>query len=98
MILSTYNINGINGRIEILLKWLRERSPDVVCLQEIKCQDKDFRTKSCWMQDTTLYGRGRKAGQQWRSFPKQKSKRQSAVCPVMLKMIIADISRLLSMA
>lgn len=45
MILSTYNINGVNGRIEILLKWLKERSPDVVCLQEIKCQDKDFPAK-----------------------------------------------------
>ena len=45
MILSTYNINGVNGRIEILLKWLKERLPDVVCLQEIKCQDKDFPAK-----------------------------------------------------
>ncbi|MCX2584810.1 exodeoxyribonuclease III [Pedobacter sp. MR22-3] len=45
MILSTYNINGVNGRIEILLKWLKERSPDVVCLQEIKCQEKDFPAK-----------------------------------------------------
>ncbi len=28
-----------------MLKWLKERSPDVVCLQEIKCQDKDFPAK-----------------------------------------------------
>lgn len=41
MILATYNVNGINGRLDVLLKWLREAAPDIVCLQELKCpQDK----------------------------------------------------------
>ncbi len=29
-------MNGINGRLDILLRWLREDKPDVVCLQELK--------------------------------------------------------------
>ncbi len=34
--IATYNVNGINGRLEILLRWLKEDKPDVVCLQELK--------------------------------------------------------------
>jgi bifunctional non-homologous end joining protein LigD len=42
MKIATYNINGINGRLDNLLRWLREAQPDVVCLQELKCEDKNF--------------------------------------------------------
>nr|WP_233509644.1 endonuclease/exonuclease/phosphatase family protein [Pedobacter chinensis] len=42
MKIASYNINGINGRLHVLLKWLKEAAPDVVCLQELKCQDRDF--------------------------------------------------------
>lgn len=42
MKIATYNINGINARLENLLRWLKAQQPDVVCLQELKCQDKDF--------------------------------------------------------
>ncbi|UOE52485.1 exodeoxyribonuclease III [Mucilaginibacter sp. SMC90] len=42
MKIATYNINGINGRIENLLRWLAEARPDVVCLQELKCEDHKF--------------------------------------------------------
>jgi exodeoxyribonuclease-3 len=45
MKIATYNINGINGRLALLLKWLKEARPAVVCLQELKCQDKDFPAK-----------------------------------------------------
>jgi exodeoxyribonuclease III len=34
--IATYNVNGVNGRLEILLRWLKEDKPDVVCLQELK--------------------------------------------------------------
>lgn len=41
MKLSTYNVNGVNGRLPVLLQWLDEAKPDVVCLQELKApQDK----------------------------------------------------------
>src|SRR3954454_12705261 len=44
MRIATWNINGVRARIENLLHWLREASPDVVCLQEIKCVDESFPT------------------------------------------------------
>lgn len=42
MKIATYNINGINGRIDTLLKWLKKSNTDIVCLQELKCEDKSF--------------------------------------------------------
>lgn len=42
MKIATYNVNGINGRLPVLLQWLKEAKPDVVCLQELKCPDKLF--------------------------------------------------------
>jgi exodeoxyribonuclease III len=42
MKIATWNINGIKARIENLLVWLKESSPDVACLQEIKSVDVDF--------------------------------------------------------
>ena len=36
MKIATYNVNGINGRLPVLLRWLDEKQPDVVCLQELK--------------------------------------------------------------
>ncbi|RZK19497.1 MAG: DNA ligase D [Pedobacter sp.] len=42
MKIATYNINGVNGRIDTLLKWLGQADPDIVCLQELKCEDKSF--------------------------------------------------------
>jgi exodeoxyribonuclease-3 len=40
--IATWNINGVRARIEGLQRWLKETSPDVVCLQEIKCVDEGF--------------------------------------------------------
>lgn len=42
MRIATWNINGVKARIEGLQRWLKETSPDVVCLQEIKCVDDGF--------------------------------------------------------
>jgi exodeoxyribonuclease III len=42
MKIATYNINGINGRLPGLLRWLGETQPDVVCLQELKTIDAKF--------------------------------------------------------
>lgn len=42
MKLATYNVNGINGRLGVLLDWLTEANPDVVCLQELKAPDNRF--------------------------------------------------------
>lgn len=41
MKIATYNVNGVNGRLPVLLRWLEESAPDVVVLQELKApQDK----------------------------------------------------------
>jgi exodeoxyribonuclease-3 len=42
MKIVTFNINGINGRLALLLRWLEKESPDVVCLQELKSTDEGF--------------------------------------------------------
>lgn len=42
MKIVTWNINGVRARIENLVAWLKESDPDIVCLQEIKCQDEAF--------------------------------------------------------
>ena len=42
MKIATYNVNGINGRLPVLLRWLEEAQPDVVCLQELKASDDKF--------------------------------------------------------
>ena len=40
--IATWNVNSVRQRLDHLLTWLRETAPDVVCLQEIKCQEEAF--------------------------------------------------------
>jgi len=41
MRIATYNVNSVNARLPVLLRWLEESRPDIVCLQELKAtQDK----------------------------------------------------------
>ncbi|CAN5515132.1 exodeoxyribonuclease III [soil metagenome] len=42
MKIATYNVNGVNGRLPVLLQWLNETKPDVVCLQELKAPQEKF--------------------------------------------------------
>jgi exodeoxyribonuclease-3 len=42
MKIATYNVNGVNGRLPILLRWLEESAPDIVCLQELKAPQEKF--------------------------------------------------------
>jgi len=46
MKIATYNVNGINGRLPVLLRWLKEANPDVVCLQELKAPQEKFPEKA----------------------------------------------------
>jgi exodeoxyribonuclease III len=39
---ATFKVNGVNGRLEILLRWLAEEAPDVLCLQELKAPQTRF--------------------------------------------------------
>lgn len=45
MKIATYNVNGVNGRLPVLLQWLHETAPDVVCLQELKAPQEKFPEK-----------------------------------------------------
>ena len=40
--IASYNINGINSRLQVLLRWLAEFQPDIAGLQELKCTDDAF--------------------------------------------------------
>ncbi|MEE2567614.1 exodeoxyribonuclease III [Hyphobacterium marinum] len=40
--IATWNVNSVKARLANVTDWLREASPDIVCLQEIKCIDENF--------------------------------------------------------
>lgn len=42
MKIATYNVNSIRKRLPIVLNWINQHQPDVMCLQETKVQDQDF--------------------------------------------------------
>jgi exodeoxyribonuclease-3 len=45
MKIASFNVNGIRSRLPRLLEWLAEGAPDVLCLQELKCDDDNFPIK-----------------------------------------------------
>jgi exodeoxyribonuclease III len=36
---TTWNINSVRLRINLVTKFLKAQQPDVICLQETKCPD-----------------------------------------------------------
>jgi exodeoxyribonuclease-3 len=44
--IATFNINNINKRLDNLLAWLARAEPDVVCLQELKAEQRAFPAQS----------------------------------------------------
>ena len=42
MKIATFNVNGVNGRLPVLLRWLAEAAPDIACLQELKAPQDRF--------------------------------------------------------
>jgi len=42
MRIATFNVNGINARLPVLLEWLALTVPDIVCLQELKAPEERF--------------------------------------------------------
>jgi exodeoxyribonuclease-3 len=45
MFIATYNVNGVNGHLPVLLRWLKTSAPDIVCLQELKAPQERFPAK-----------------------------------------------------
>ena len=42
MRIATWNVNSVKAHLDSVTQWLNEAKPDVVCLQEIKCEDHAF--------------------------------------------------------
>ena len=42
MKIASFNVNSLRARLPIVLEWLNENQPDVLCVQETKVQDDDF--------------------------------------------------------
>ena len=42
MKIATYNANSIRLRIETIMTWIEKHKPDVLCIQETKCEDEAF--------------------------------------------------------
>lgn len=42
MKIATWNVNSVKARLDTVLAWLKDASPDVVCFQEIKTTDDTF--------------------------------------------------------
>lgn len=42
MKIAAWNVNSLNVRLPRLLAWLEKQTPDIVCLQETKCEDVRF--------------------------------------------------------
>ena len=42
MRIATWNVNSVRQRVEALLAYLNDVRPDVLCLQELKCQEEQF--------------------------------------------------------
>lgn len=42
MRIASFNVNSVKARLPALLAWLGEARPDVVCLQELKCEEAGF--------------------------------------------------------
>jgi exodeoxyribonuclease-3 len=42
MKIATFNVNGLRARLPIVIKWLKENEPDILCVQETKVQDHEF--------------------------------------------------------
>lgn len=42
MRIASFNVNSITARLPKLLEWLDRASPDVVCVQEVKCAEDAF--------------------------------------------------------
>lgn len=40
--IATFNVNSVKARLPRLIEWLKNSNPDIVCLQELKCEESSF--------------------------------------------------------
>ena len=61
MRIATFNVNGVNGRLPVLLRWLAETEPDIVCLQELKAAQDKFPARALQQAGYGAIWHGRKS-------------------------------------
>ena len=42
MRIATFNVNSLRARLSLVLEWLAQKRPDVLCVQETKVTDEEF--------------------------------------------------------
>ncbi len=60
-VVATFNVNSVRKRLPLVLAWLKDRRPDVLCLQETKVQDAEFPSLALAESGYHLTFRGMKA-------------------------------------
>jgi exodeoxyribonuclease III len=94
MKLATYNVNGINGRLPVLIRWLAQSEPDVVCLQELKSSDEKFPVEALERAGYGAIWHGQKVGMALRSWLVDAGwKRLGEDCPGIPMILTADTLR-----
>lgn len=61
MKIATFNVNSVNARLPVLLRWLADTRPDVACLQELKAPQDKFPTKALQEAGYSAIWHGQKA-------------------------------------
>jgi exodeoxyribonuclease-3 len=61
MKIATFNINNIRNRLPNLINWLNAFAPDIVCVQELKCTDREFPANEISKAGYTAVWRGQKS-------------------------------------
>jgi exonuclease III len=94
MKIATYNVNGVNGRLPVLLRWLADTEPDVVCLQELKAPQDKFPAAAIQQVGYGSIWHGQKS---WNGVASSRAARSrsngAAACLAMRRISIAATSR-----
>lgn len=61
MKIATFNVNGLRARMPIVMDWLKDNSPVILCLQETKVQDSEFPREMFTQAGYHVVFRGQKA-------------------------------------
>lgn len=94
MKIATYNVNGVNGRLLVLLRWLEKTRPDVACLQELKAPEEKFPALAIQEAVTKPFGMVKRVGMAWPFLLVEKSRaKPTEVCPAIPKVCTAATSR-----
>jgi len=61
MKIASFNVNSLRARLPIVVGWLTEHQPDVLCVQETKVQDVDFPIEAFAQTDYECVFKGQKS-------------------------------------